>query len=211
MNTQQLLKKVGIGIAAWAVLLILGTPAWAGTRVFTFVSFSQAATINPGTPTEVVPRVGMVGSGTFDVAEGEVQGGGTFVLFNNSSTVPKPKPIILTGKWVATKIVSYTNKDASGVPFGSYDHIQSAILVLRIDLHLDNGAVISGATLTIICNIGAAGADTGQPEGYKLTIPGTSFGEFTPVLVPNAAGGMTPLGISHLSTQQPEQEDDSED
>lgn len=204
MKTKEFLNKVGIGIAAWATLLILATPAWAGTRVFNFVSFSQAPAV--GT---IVPRVGMTGSGTFDAAGGEVEGRGTFTVFNNSSTVPIPKPIILSGRWVARKFVSYTNTNSSGVPFGSYGHIQSGILVMGIDLRLDSGTVISGATLTIICNIGAAGADTGQPEGYKLTIPGTPFGEFTPVLVPNAAGGSTPLGISHLSTEQ--QEEGSQD
>ncbi len=183
---------------------MLATPAWAGKRVFVFVSFSQAATINPGTPDEVVPRVGMRGSGTFDAVNGEVEGGGTFVLFNNSTQQPIPKPIIFTGTWVATKLVSYTNTNSSGAPFGSYDHIQAAILVLSIDLHLDDGTVISGATLEPICNIGAAGASTGLTEGYQLTIPGTPYGLFTPVTVPNAAGGATPLGLTYLSTEQPQ-------
>ncbi len=122
----------------------------------------------------------------------------------NQAAAGVPKPILLSGTWKATTFVSYTNTNAAGVPFGSYGHIQAGILVLLVDLHLDSGTVISGATLRLICNIGAAGVSTGEAEGYKLTIPGTLFGEFTPVLVPNAAGGTTPFGITHLSTEQQE-------
>ena len=188
--------------ATVSLTMSLVMPASAGTRAFVFVSFSQAATINPGAPNEVVPRVGMQGSGTFDAVAGGVEGGGTFVLFNNSSQQSIPKPIIFTGTWVVTNLVSYTNTNPAGVPFGSYDHIQAAILVLTIELDLDDGTVINGATLTLVCNIGAAGAQTGLTEGYQLTIPGTPYGLFTPVTVPNAGGGATPLGITHLSTVQ---------
>ncbi len=196
------MKKYLCPLFIWGLVSLatmLATPAWAGERVFTFVSFSQAAPLADGT----VARDGMQGSGKFDVEAAEVEGGGSFVVFNQAAA-GVPKPILLSGTWKATTFVSYTNTNAAGVPFGSYDHIQAAILVLLVDLHLDDGTVISGATLTLICNIGAAGASTGQAEGYKLTIPGTPFGEFTPVLVPNAAGGTTPFGITHLSTEQPE-------
>ncbi len=60
------LKQAGMRIAVLALLGILAsvfaTPAWAGERVFVFVSFSQAAPLTDGT----VARAGMQGSGTFN-------------------------------------------------------------------------------------------------------------------------------------------------
>jgi len=200
MKPREFLKQAGIAGAVLALLAVFAgvfaTPAWAEQRVFTFVAFSQAPTLADGT----VPRVAMQGSGKFDAADAEVQGGGNFVVFNQNASTPKP--ILLSGLWKATTFVSYTNTKAAGVQFGSYSHIQAGILVLLVDLHLDDGTVISGATLTLICNIGVAGVSTGQAEGYKLTIPGTAFGAFSP---------LSPVsGITHLSTvlQENSQEQD---
>lgn len=198
MKTKEFLKQAGMVVALLALFGVFAgvfaTPAWSGERVFTFVASSEAAPLTDGT----LPRVTMQGSGSFDAEDGEVEGRGSFVVLNQNASVPKP--ILLSGLWKATKFVSYTNTNASGVPFGSYDHIQAGILVLLINLHLDDGRVVTGATLTIVCNIGAAGASTGQVEGYKLTVPGTAFGEFSP---------LSPIvGISHLSTVRKEQKED---
>jgi len=198
MNLKEFLKQAVKATAMLALLVafadVFATPALAEQRVFTFVAFSEAAPLADGT----LPRVGMSGSGRFDAEDAKVRGGGSFVISKQNASIPKP--ILLSGLWKATKFVSYTNKNAGGVPFGSYDHIQAGILVLLIDLYLDDGTVINGATLTIICNIGAAGASTGQSEGYKLTIPGTAFGEFSP---------LSPIiGISHLSTVRQEGPED---
>ncbi len=160
--------------AALAFLLILFSPLSAhaddGDRLFTFVAQSQAATIGG-----VQHRTVMQGSGTFNAEDGEVEGGGIFVHFNNAA--PIPKPIIASGTWKAKEFVSYLNG------FGNtYGHIEAGILVMKIDLTLDgSGEVVRGVTLRIACNIGALGVMTGEAEGYVLTIPGAPFGAFRPL------------------------------
>lgn len=149
-------------------------------RLFTFVALSKAMTIG-----SVVHTVAMEGAGRFDPVEGEVKGGGSFVHFNNDPALPKPKPIIAFGKWKAKTFVSYTN------PPGSYGRIDQSIVEMKVDLFPEGAPKVSGATLRIICNIGAAGLTTGEEEGYKLTIPGAPFGTFEPF--------DPPLGLSHIS------------
>ena len=69
-----------------------------GHRIYVFVSFSQAPAIS-----EVLPRIGMQGAGTFDPDAGWVKGGGSFVLFDQNHAVPKP--LIASGVWEPTGFV----------------------------------------------------------------------------------------------------------
>ncbi|MDQ7850969.1 MAG: hypothetical protein RB148_11925, partial [Armatimonadota bacterium] len=47
--------------------------------------------------------------------------------------------------------------------------------VIDIQQIRPSSAVFRGAVLTIYCNLGPAGVQTGQTEGYTLSIPGTDF------------------------------------
>ncbi len=171
-------------------------------RVFVFVSFSQATTSDG-----VAHRIGMQGSGTFNPADGEAAGGGSYSHFDNAAFVPKP--LLDSGTWKVTRFVSvaFCGQQVfcgSATPSGTYGRITAGILELRVKLISDVNGTVTPATLRLICNIGAAGISTGEAEGY--TLDGTPFGTFTPVLVPAATGPPTPLGITHLGIL-PEGED----
>lgn len=170
-------------------------------REFVFVSFSQAPA---ATGAAVINRFSMAGAGAFDPQKGEAEGGGPYARFNNA-TLGVPKPILDSGTWTVTEFVSaaFCGHElfcGSATPTGVYDHITSGIVVLRINLISDVDGTVTPATLRLVCNVGAAGLDTGEPEGFVLTIDGAPFGPFTPVLVPAATGPPTPLGITHLGT-----------
>ncbi len=180
MNRKSFLKRAGAGsVAAASFPALFGTgAAFAGAsnnhHVYVFVAFSQA----PKTATGVVPRIGMQGAGTFDPGAGWVKGGGNYVLFDQATSIPRK--LLASGEWEATSFVSYDTKK-----LGSYGTIQPGILTMLADLH----GFASGATLELICNVGAAGLFTGEEEGWKLD--DTSFGTFVP---------LSPiLGITHLS------------
>ncbi len=77
--------------------------------------------------------------------------------------------------------------------FGTYGRIAASILELQIDLLPDLGPVrkVEGVALRLICNIGAAGITTGEPESFVLTVPGAPFGPFQP---------LSPVvGLTHIS------------
>jgi hypothetical protein len=178
------LKAAGLGSVAAASLpaLLPSLNALAqepnnGHRVYIFVSFSQAPVTGGG----VLPRIGMQGAGTFDPDAGWAKGGGSFVLFNQASSIPKT--LIASGFWEPTEFVSYDT-----FSLGSYGTIQPAILTVLTDVQ----GIGSGLTLKIICNYGPAGLSTGEPEGWKLL--GTpAYGDFAPLSL-----GM---GITHLSVE----------
>jgi hypothetical protein len=189
------LGKAAVAFTALAVLLTLDTTVAApragyrggqgstdGVRVFRFVSFSHA---DP-TPDGDIPRFGMNGSGRFTPERGEVQGAGNYV--RNNAADPVPRPALDFGTWQATDIVSFDL-----VSDGTYGRITSSVLVLRIRLFSDVDSSVSTGTLRLICNIGDAGITTGEPEGFRLIIDDTSFGEFKPL--------SPPVGLSHIGIE----------
>ncbi len=180
VSRRTFLKSVGVGSLAAtvpALMTVKDVLAADGMREYVFVSFSEA----PKTASGVVPRIGMQGAGTFMADPGWVKGGGSYVLFDNATAVPKT--VLASGLWEATKFVSYTHGALSGAP--TYGTIQPGILTLKANVE----GIGSGLTMVLVCNVGAAGLSTGQAEGWKLV--GTSFGNFKP---------LSPiLGITHLS------------
>ena len=143
-------------------------------HVFVFVAYSQAPTTSAG----VQPRIGMQGAGEFDPKSSRVRGGGSYVLFDQAT--PVPKRLLAFGDWRAQRVLAYDTKG-----LGSYGTIQPGILTLRADF--DN--LVEGATLELICNVGPAGLATGEEEGWVLE--DTPYGTFVP---------LSPIiGITHLS------------
>jgi hypothetical protein len=180
------LRKVGWGsvaLSAWSRAIdILARPVWAQdkTRTFQVVAFSSAGK----TPEGVEHYLGLNGEGRFDPQSGAINAGGSWAHFDNAATVT-PKTLINAGRWKATKIRSYEKV------LGTYGRINASVLEMQVDLLPDLGTVrrIEGATLRVICNIGAAGITTGEPEGYVLTVPGgQTFRPLSPV-----------LGLTHIS------------
>lgn len=185
IDRRDLLKKAGLGSLALAGASTLGqllaAPAAAqpsnggGHLNFYFVAFSLADTIDG-----VSHRIAMEGDGI--ISPGHVVGGGAFVHHDAAS--PIPQTVLGTGSWRATRLISFEIVGTWGVA-------AAGILVMEIDLVPEGGKAIP-AHLEIYCNIGPAGIFTGQPEGYKLTVPGAPFGPFEP-LVP-------PLGLTVFTT-----------
>jgi hypothetical protein len=148
-----------------------------GHRIFVFVSFSQAAAAQGLTK----PRIGMTGAGTFKPAARHVNGGGSYVFSDQAASVPRP--LVASGRWMATEFVSY---DTKGLP--SYGTIQPGILVIKVDVE----GIGEGLTMAVVCNVGALGAGgfTGEEEGWEL-MDTPAFGTFH----------QTGVGISHLSIE----------
>ncbi len=182
---KEFLRRAGLGSIALASLPaladVLTTPAGAAQaeeeRVFYLVSFSKAKNVDH--------RVALSGAGGFNSRKGTARGWGTFVHIDNSPP-GTPKPLIASGRWRVTKFVSY------GHEVGKYGSIRPSIVELLVDLMPEGKPVVTGATLRLICNVGAAGLLTGEPEGFTLTIPGTqdAFAPLDPVL------GLTHIGVA---------------
>jgi hypothetical protein len=186
IDRRTFVKGAAAGSVAAAGLPLLGTSIVLagendddghGHRIFVFVSFSQA----PAAPGAAMPRIGMTGAGTFEPAARHVSGGGSYVLSDQAASIPRP--LIASGRWMATRFVSYETK---GLP--SYGTIQPGILVMKVDVE----GIGEGLTLAVVCNVGALGAAgfTGEDEGWELF--GTpAYGTFH----------QTGVGISHMSVE----------
>lgn len=127
-------------------------------RIFRVVAVSDAGVDADG----VHHRIALSGDGKFTA--NHVNASGTFVHFDQAPE-GTPKPILASGNWKARKVLSYSGS------LGAAGGIDAGILEVEVDLFPEGGSAITGI-LRIVCNIGFAGIMTGEPEGYKLTIPG---------------------------------------
>ena len=193
-------------------VLLVAAIAWGGThlvgastasagnnvRFFAYVAITEAET-NDG----VVHRVGMNGSGSFDPDTGWVRAGGSFEHFDFGAE-ELPKPALGSGKWQATKLMSFTPctppDTCTAVADTTAGHITPGVADLEVDLFLDGGPTISQARLRIICNVGFAGivnidpeTEEPLPEGYFLSFEHPEFGnlEFEPL---DPVSGLTHIG-----------------
>lgn len=115
--------------------------------------------------------IALGGAGQFDPSRGAgapVTGGGSFVHWQ--ATGSPPFPLVGSGTWKARLLTSYREVgtyagDASGV--GEF--------VIDIQRIKPSPATFRGAVLRIFCNLGFAGLQSGEIEGYTLSIPGTDF------------------------------------
>jgi hypothetical protein len=170
LDRRSFLKRAGLGFIAVGSLpgLLAATPTWASGRAagFNFTAISQAGTI--GT---VVHAVNMAGSGTIE--EDSVEGGGHFQHYNQAAA--PPRTIFAAGAWKAKRLVSFD-------PIGTWGVITAGVAVMQIELRQAiPSRTLVAATLKVVCNVGSGGFETGQPEGFTLTVPGASFGAFVPI------------------------------
>ncbi len=196
IDRREFLRKAGLGSLALgslpALVSALGRPALAQSqRGFMFLAVSAAGT---GAGQHLVA---MGGRGVFDPARGPsspVEGGGSFFHFQPAAS--PPFPLVASGTWKARLLVSFRE-------IGTYGGAASGIGQFVIDIQRlqPSSALIRGAVLTIFCNIGPGGHQTGEIEGYTLSIPGTDF----------AAGGtpgpfrqIPPMGMGLTVFQLPE-------
>lgn len=190
MDRRDFLKTAGLGTVALASIPSLAETAVAGGggRYSAFVALSKAQTVDG-----VAHTVVMSGFVQFLPPTQETFtafGGGNFVHFDNAPTTT-PKPVLAFGTWEVLKLLSYTRLDPPGV----YGVIEAGILELRIRLtpQQEGAPPPFRAKLRIVCNVGPAGATTGELEGYTLTIPDAPFGPFEPF--------DPALGLTHISTR----------
>jgi hypothetical protein len=194
-DRREFLKNIGLGsmaLGAFPGLLgMLSTPAEAqggGRLNFHFVTVANAGT---GANTHLLASFGQ---GHFDPRPGaRVDGRGGFFHFRPAAA--PPFPLVASGRWEARQLVSYKQLGTYGIAAAGM-----AEIVADIFREVPSPAVIRGAALTIVCNIGAAGlANPGEIEGVKWSFPGTDFsaggnpGPFrqTPSGPPAGAFGLT--------------------
>ena len=182
MDRETLLKRAGIGAGVVALPAAFGVPAAfglppSGQRFFAAVSFSRA-----DATTEVAnPRLVLNICGNFKPDAGWINGGGSWLLLDWAGTAPNAQ-FVGAGLWQPRELVNY--QTGFGPPVGL---VEASI----VDMLADFEGLAENAPMRLICNIGPAGISTGQPEGWKATIPG--YTEFVPL--------SPPLGITHTSVE----------
>ena len=184
MDRRQFVKHAGIGSLGLGALAV--TPAaLAGYRKgdghqnFSLVAISGTSAAEAGFDDALV----LEGAGSFKAKNGQVdrEGGGNFVHVRFTPAFPTGQELVASGKWEVTGFVSYT----SNLP--DYGRVRPSILVVTVELQPDAGGSLAG-TLQVICNVGFAGLLTGQPEGYRLNLPGAGINFDTPL-----------VGLTHIS------------
>ena len=189
MDRRQFVKYAGIGSLGLGTLAatpaaLAGFRKGNGHQHFSLVALSGTS----------VPEVGedhvlvLEGAGSFKAENGQVdrQGGGNFVHVRFRPAFPDGQELVASGKWNVRGFVSY----ADGLP--DYGRVRPSILVVRVVLHPDAGGSLDG-TLQVICNVGFAGISTGQPEGFRLNLPGAGINFDTPL-----------VGLTHISIPEGE-------
>ncbi len=171
VNRREFLHRVGAGSIALASLPALmdmfKLPALAqAERGFIFHANSVAGSAGPGQHI-----INMGGTARFDPSKGPaspVTGGGRY--FHIQAAASPPFPIVASGTWTARLLTSYRE-------LGTYADAAAGLgdFVIDIQRLRPSPALIRGAVLHVVCNIGAAGLSTGEIEGYTLSIPGTEF------------------------------------
>ncbi|MFN2467168.1 MAG: hypothetical protein ABR521_03420 [Gaiellaceae bacterium] len=179
MDRTRFLQKAGLGGAAAAFPALLGAEAAfaqaADSQIALVVAFSEA----PRTSAGVQPRMAINAALTFRPQQRLVAGGGNWVLFDWARPAT-PQRMLASGRLTARQFVNWDTRGLSAV-----GTVQPGLL----DLQADFEGLQSGVALRIICNVGPAGVQTGEPEGYRATT--TQYGTFEP-LSPS-------LGITHTS------------
>lgn len=180
LDRRAFLKRAGVGAGVLAVPGVFGTSAALalppnGQRIYVAVAFSQS----PPTADVASPRIAVNIAGTFKPDAGWIRGGGNWILFDWPGGFGTAE-FVAAGLWRPRRLVGY--QTGFGPPAGL---IEAALVDLRVDFE----GLADDVPMRLICNIGPAGVSTGEPEGWKATIPG--FGEFVPI----------GIGITHTSVE----------
>ncbi len=166
VNRREFVRRVGTGSIALAslpaLLDMLKQPALAqGERGVLFLALDAAGE----------HRLVMGGTAWFDPSKGPASpasGGGTFTHFQAVGN--PPLPLVASGTWQARLLTNFREIGTyAGVAAGTVD------LVIDIQRVRPSPALIRGGVLRVFCNLGPIGANTGEIEGYTLSIPGTDF------------------------------------
>jgi hypothetical protein len=179
MDRKTLIKRAGVGAGALALPAAFGASSAFGLppngqRFYAAVAFSGA----PASGDVANPRIALNICGNFKPDAGWINGGGSWILLDWPGGTGTAT-FISSGLWRPTELVSYQNFTPT------VGLIQASLVGLRADFE----GLANDVAMTLICNIGPAGVLTGQPEGWKATIP--PYGLFAPIGV----------GITHTSVE----------
>ncbi len=159
MNKKLLLSASVLALLVVGTLLVRAKPTAADSddrTSFTFMVILNRSVAN-------VDQIIFNGHGSFGASG--VRAGGVFTRFTPCTT--PPCPIVASGRWSITKVISFT-------PAGTFGLDEAGVLVADVTLVGRDGSEASG-TVTVVCNIAAGNLSTGQPGGVTLTVPNGTF------------------------------------
>ena len=171
MDRREFLKRAGVGSVALSSLPLLGERAWADSKpriresgkIFHFLVLSAVP--------DTTDRLIIAGDGEFNAFVAE--GGGSFDHFKAEGS--PPLPLVATGTWTAHEVLRFK-------PLAKHGVFQAGILVMRATFHPQGKPPVNNVTVKVVCNLGPAGADTGQEEGVTVRFPGPPPVTFEPVM-----------------------------
>jgi hypothetical protein len=189
MDRRQFVKHAGIGTLGLGALAaspvaVAGYRKGDGHQHFSLVSLSGTSAAEVGSDNVML----LEGAASFKAKTGQVdrEGGGNFNHIRFTPAFPAGQQLLASGTWEPTGFVSYT----STLP--DYGRVRPSIVIVTVALHPDGGGSLEG-TLLVACNVGFAGLLTGQPEGFKLNLPGRGLNFDTPL-----------VGLTHISIPEGE-------
>jgi hypothetical protein len=136
----------------------------------------------------------MIIDGTGGFNANEAHGGGSFDHFRAAGS--PPLPIVASGTWKATDVVSFAHSPTSHGPY------EGGVLVMHATFFPTGQPAIKNVTVEVDCNLGPIGFSTGKTEGVVVTFPGG------PVFGPTNLGPTTPFtGVTVFTVGEGEQGD----
>jgi hypothetical protein len=184
MDRRQFVKHAGIGTLGLGALAtspvaLAGYRKGNGHQHFSLVSLSGTSSAEEGSDNVML----LEGAASFKAKTGKVdrQGGGNFNHIRFTPAFPAGQELLASGKWEPTGFVSYT----STLP--DYGRVRPSVIVVTVVLNPDGGGSLEG-TLLVACNVGFANLLTGEPEGFKLNLPGLGLNFDNPL-----------VGLTHIS------------
>ncbi|MBI4311639.1 MAG: hypothetical protein HY681_07640 [Chloroflexi bacterium] len=164
-------RRVGFLVLVATVLALLLTGLFAGTAAFGSVEEPEEPEM-PDVGVTFVAVSGIAGEPHVVLLEGsgviegdEVEAMGAFTHFFAEG--PAPHPIVDSGTWEATELVSFSI-------LGTFGAHAAGTLVMDVIVTRSDGSQVP-ATMIVNCNIEAAGLDTGMPEGVTIMAEGAVF------------------------------------
>ena len=189
MDRRQFVKHAGIGTLGLGALAaspvaVAGYRKGDGHQHFSLVSLSGTSAAEVGSDNVML----LEGAASFKAKTGQVdrEGGGNFNHITFTPAWPMGQQLLASGTWEPTGFVSYT----STLP--DYGRVRPSIVVVTVALRPDGGGSFEG-TLLVACNVGFAGLLTGEPEGFKLNLPGLGLNFDNPL-----------VGLTHISIPEGE-------
>ena len=189
MDRRQFVKHAGIGTLGLGALAaspvaLAGYRKGDGHQHFSLVSLSGTSAAEAGSDNVML----LEGAASFKAKTGQVdrEGGGNFNHITFTPAWPMGQQLLASGTWEPTGFVSYT----STLP--DYGRVRPSIVVVTVALRPDGGGSFEG-TLLVACNVGFASLLTGEPEGFKLNLPGLGLNFDNPL-----------VGLTHISIPEGE-------